>query len=85
MKATRIKEMITKTAFDFLTNSPYQHLRKCTENSMKKMYTNVKVTVLSYKVLIYLTLQPFSSLLPPWPPDQLSVLQSVFGGEQSET
>ena len=66
-----------------LTTTSHHHLR--TENSMKKMYTDVGVTVLSYKVLIYLTLQPFSSLLPPWPPDQLSVLQSVFGGEQSET
>ena len=66
-----------------LTTTSHHHLR--TENSMKKMYTDVGVTVLSYKVLIYLTLLPFSSLLPPWPPDQLSVLQSVFGGEQSET
>ena len=36
--------MITNhEAFDCLTKSPSQHLRKCIESSMENMHTDVKV------------------------------------------
>ena len=40
----RIKEMlITEEPQDCLTNSPCQHFRKCIENSMENMHTDVGV------------------------------------------
>ena len=39
-----INEMITrKEALDCLTNSPYQNLRKCIENSMENVHADVMV------------------------------------------
>ena len=44
VKVVRIKEMITNwRSFDWQTNSPCQHLRKCIKNSMENMHTDVKV------------------------------------------
>ena len=44
IKVMRIKEMITSIeALDFLSNSPCQHLRKCKENSMENIHTDVRV------------------------------------------
>ena len=31
-----------KEAFDFKTNSPSQHFKKCIENSMENMHTDVR-------------------------------------------
>ena len=40
----RIKEMIiTEEPLDCLTNSPCRHFRKCIENSMENMHTDVGV------------------------------------------
>ena len=42
IKVMRIKEMITtKEALDCCRNSPCQCLRKCIENSMENMHTDV--------------------------------------------
>ena len=45
MKVVRIKEMITEKRKLLIVkrNSPYQHLRKCLENSMENMLTDVRV------------------------------------------
>ena len=44
VKVVRIKEMIANwRSFDWQTNSPCQHLRKCIKNSMENMHTDVKV------------------------------------------
>ena len=45
MKVVRIKEMITEKRKLLIVkrNSPYQHLRKCLENSMENMHTDVRV------------------------------------------
>ena len=38
VKIRRIKEIIT-----CCTNSPYQHLKECIENSMENMHTDLRV------------------------------------------
>ena len=35
----------TEEALDCYTNSPCQHLRKCMENSMENMHTDVRLKV----------------------------------------
>ena len=43
-KVVRIKEMILNKRSSWLsTDSPYQYLRKCIENSMENMHTDVRV------------------------------------------
>ena len=43
-KVMRITEMIKNNrSFGSLANSPCQHLRKCIENSMENMHTDVRV------------------------------------------
>ena len=43
-KITRIKEMLlTKEPLDCQINSPYQHLKKCIENSMENIHTDARV------------------------------------------
>ena len=36
---------LTKEALDCYTNSPCQHLRKCMENSMENMLTDIRLKV----------------------------------------
>ena len=46
----RIKEMInTLRGFDCLTNSPCQYHRKCIENSVENMGTDVRVSRVNSK------------------------------------
>ena len=47
IQVTAIKEM-NKEALDYWTNSPYQHLSKCIENSMENMHTNAGLGVKVY-------------------------------------
>ena len=44
IKVMRIKEWSpVKEPFDWQTNSPCQHLRKCIKNNVENMYTDVRV------------------------------------------
>ena len=44
IKVTRIKEMIPNQRTScLLTNSPCAHLRKCVENSVENMHTDIRV------------------------------------------
>lgn len=43
IRVTRIKKIISREALDCSTISPFQYFRKCVDDSMENMYSDVGV------------------------------------------
>ena len=54
IKIMRIREMINnQRTLDCETNSPFQNLKKCMENSMENMHTDVRVLRVNLFVFVF--------------------------------